>query len=86
MVADELTPTECAGTAVAGVVVGNNGTNGNDLLIGSSGVDNLDGGLGNDCILGGGGNDSLRGSQGSDVCVGGPGTDTFHPSCETQIQ
>jgi len=84
--ADELKPTDCAGIALAGVVVGNNGTTGNDLLIGSSGVDNLDGGQGNDCILGGGGNDNLRGSQGTDVCVGGPGTDTFHPTCETQVQ
>jgi hypothetical protein len=62
------------------------GTNSNDLILGSSGADNISGGKGDDCILGGGGNDFFKGDQGTDVCIGGPGTDTFHPSCETQIQ
>ena len=85
--AEDLKPSpECAGITLSSVVVASNGTNGDDLLLGSAGVDNLDGKGGDDCILGGGGNDNLRGSGGTDVCVGGPGTDTFHPSCETQIQ
>jgi Ca2+-binding RTX toxin-like protein len=84
--ADELKPATCAGVALSSVVVGSNGTNGNNLLIGSTAADTLDGNQGNDCVLGGGGNDSLRGSQGTDVCIGGPGTDSFHPSCETQVQ
>ena len=84
---DELKPApDCSGIALSSLVVGINGTNGNDLLVGSTAVDNMDGNLGNDCILGGGGADSLRGSQGTDVCIGGPGIDTFHPTCETQIQ
>ena len=84
--ADQLAPVDCAALALASVVVGSNGTAGNDLLIGSTADDTMDGDRGDDCILGGGGNDTLRGSQNTDVCIGGPGTDAFHPSCETQIQ
>ncbi len=84
--ANTLKPAACNGITLTNVVVGNNGTAGADLLLGSAGVDNMDGNGGDDCILGGGGNDNLRGSAGTDVCIGGPGVDTFHPTCETQIQ
>lgn len=84
--ADTLKPAACNGITLTNLVIGNTGTAGADLLLGSAGVDNMDGLAGDDCILGGGGNDNLRGSQGTDVCIGGPGVDTFHPSCETQIQ
>jgi Ca2+-binding RTX toxin-like protein len=84
--ADTLKPAACSGITLANVVIGNNGTAGADLLLGSAGIDNMDGQAGDDCILGGGGADVLRGSQGTDVCIGGPGVDTFHPTCETQIQ
>jgi Ca2+-binding RTX toxin-like protein len=84
--AEQLKPTpDCAGITLTTTVVGVNGTNGSDLLIGTTGNDNMDGKQGDDCILGGPGNDNLRGSQGTDVCIGGGGTDTFHPTCETQI-
>jgi Ca2+-binding RTX toxin-like protein len=83
--ANTLKPAACNGITLTSVVIGNNGTAGADLLLGSAGVDNMDGNGGDDCILGGGGNDNLRGSGGNDVCIGGPGTDTFHPSCEGQI-
>ena len=64
-----------------------NGGNGDDLVLGTAGVNSpLRGMAGNDCIHGGGGADLLRGDNGTDVCIGGPGTDTFHTTCETQIQ
>jgi len=84
--ANTLKPAACNGITLTNIVIGNTGTAGADLLLGSAGVDNMDGLAGDDCILGGGGNDNLRGSQGTDVCIGGPGVDTFHPTCETQIQ
>jgi Ca2+-binding RTX toxin-like protein len=84
--ANTLKPAACNAITLTNVVIGNTGTAGADLLLGSAGVDNMDGNGGDDCILGGGGNDNLRGSAGNDVCIGGPGVDTFHPSCETAIQ
>ncbi len=84
--ANTLKPAACNGITLTNLVIGNTGTAGADLLLGSAGVDSMDGNGGDDCILGGGGNDNLRGSGGTDVCIGGPGVDTFHPSCETQIQ
>lgn len=79
---------DCNGITVTVLVTGGgNGGAGNDLVLGTAGVNNLlRGNGGNDCILGGGGNDTLRGDAGTDVCIGGPGIDTFHASCETQIQ
>ena len=83
--ANTLKPAACSGITLTNLVIGNNGTAGNDLLLGSAGVDNMNGANGNDCILGGGGNDNITGAAGTDVCIGGPGTDTF-TTCETGIQ
>lgn len=78
---------DCNGITVTVLVTGGSGGAGNDLVLGTSGIDNpLRGNGGDDCIHGGGGNDLLRGDAGTDVCIGGPGTDTFHATCETQIQ
>jgi Ca2+-binding RTX toxin-like protein len=84
--ANTLKPAACNGITLTNLVIGNNGTSGNDLVLGSAAVDNMNGAGGNDCILGGGGNDSIAGGAGTDVCIGGPGTDTFNNNCETQIQ
>ena len=84
--ANTLKPAACNGITLTNLVIGTNGTAGNDLLLGSAGVDNMNGGNGNDCILGGGGNDAIAGGGGTDVCIGGPGVDTFNANCETQIQ
>ena len=62
-----------------------NGTNANDLIIGSSNIDTIQGKGGSDCIVGGGGDDDITGSQAKDVCIGGPGNDVFK-KCETTIQ
>jgi len=81
---NDLKPAACTMT-LAGIVVGLNGSDDNDLVLGGAAGETVRGGKGDDCILGGGGADTLRGEQGTDVCIGGPGTDTFN-TCETQIQ
>jgi Ca2+-binding RTX toxin-like protein len=59
-----------------------NGTNGNDLILGTSGGERINGRGGQDCILGGDGDDDIRGGNAGDVCIGGPGNDTY-TGCET---
>ena len=63
-----------------------NGTNGDDVLSGSSGADEIrglggndviDGGSGRDTIFGGAGDDELNGGSGADVIRGGSGDDTI---------
>jgi Ca2+-binding RTX toxin-like protein len=82
---NDLKPAACAGLTLTAIVVGTNGTDASELVLGSAAGETLRGGKGDDCVLGGGGNDTLRGEQGTDVCIGGPGTDSFN-TCETQIQ
>lgn len=60
------------------------GTNGNDLLLGTSGADLLDGRKGTDCLVGGAGADSLDGGQDNDVCIVGAPEDTTS-RCETVV-
>jgi Ca2+-binding RTX toxin-like protein len=52
------------------------GGNGNDVLTGGTGADELFGDNGNDTLNGGDGNDTLFGGNGDDLVVGGKGTDT----------
>ena len=85
---NDLKPSACAALSLTNLIIGAgtiNGTNGNDLILGSSSIDTIDGLDGDDCILGGGGDDLITGGPGTDVCIGGPGIDTF-TTCETQIQ
>ncbi|RPI94645.1 MAG: hypothetical protein EHM40_05825 [Chloroflexi bacterium] len=90
--ANDLKPPECSAinlTAIVYCPAGGgpcDGTDANELVIGSTADDDIRSGKGDDCILGGGGSDSIRGEQNKDVCIGGPDTDSFHPSCETRIQ
>lgn len=51
------------------------GTNGADVLVGTSGADRIRGDNGNDVLKGRGGNDRLEGDDGSDVLRGGGGAD-----------
>src|SRR5947209_7203842 len=51
------------------------GTNGDDVIVGSDGDDNIDAGPGDDWICGGPGDDSLDGGDGDDVIIGGTGDD-----------
>ena len=89
---NDLKPSACSAivlTAILYCPAGGgacDGTDANELVIGTTADDDIRSGKGDDCILGGGGTDSLRGEQDIDVCLGGPGTDSFHQSCETEIQ
>jgi Ca2+-binding RTX toxin-like protein len=89
--ANTLKPSQCSAitlTTVTYCPVGGgicNGSNANELIIGSPNIDTIQGKGGDDCIVGGGGNDDITGSQAKDVCIGGPGIDTFS-KCETVIQ
>src|SRR5687767_5195426 len=82
--ADTLKPTQCAALSLTAIIVcsgGNcDGTDADELILGSLSNDDIRGGKGDDCILAGGGDDAIRGEQGTDVCIGGPHNDTFHPS------
>jgi Ca2+-binding RTX toxin-like protein len=64
----DIVPEECIGITFGGK---------NQLIFGTTGADNLNGGNGSDCLVGGGGNDTLNGGQGSDVLIGGDGNDTL---------
>lgn len=85
---NHLRPSACAGLSLANLVTGFGtltGTEGNDLILGSTGVDVIDGFGGNDCILGGGGADIITGGDGNDVCLGGADVDVFI-ACESEMQ
>ena len=51
------------------------GTDGDDILTGGPGKDDLKGGDGNDVLSGNGGNDKLKGGDGNDTLSGGAGKD-----------
>jgi hypothetical protein len=63
------------GTCDGRPVTGQNGTAGNDVLVGTPGADTINGHGGDDRICGGGGNDTLRGGDGRDRLIGGTGVD-----------
>jgi len=88
--ANTLKPAACSGLTLNAIVVCTggkcNGTNSDELIIGTDGYDNISGKNGDDCIIGGGGNDDIDGDNGTDVCIGGPGNDVFGNKCETEIQ
>lgn len=91
--ANALKPPACSAITLTAIVycpTGDGGacegTDANELVIGTAADDMIRSGKGDDCILGGGGNDDTRGEKDMDVCLGGPGADSFHPSCETEIQ
>ena len=53
------------------------GTPGDDILVGTPDVDQINGLAGDDVLVGGQGDDLLDGKEGADVFVGGAGADTF---------
>jgi Ca2+-binding RTX toxin-like protein len=76
--ANALKPSQCASLNLTNVVTGRgdfNGTNNNDLILGSNISDEIYGRDGNDCILGGGGDDVIDGDSGNDILIGGSGDD-----------
>lgn len=85
---NDLKPSTCAGWSLSNLVTGAGtitGTEGNDLILGSSSADTIDGLGGDDCILGGGGDDFITAEDGTDVCIGGPGNNIF-TNCEIESQ
>lgn len=86
IIPSELIPVECNAITITNLIYCSgsgtcNGSNANDLIFGTSGVDRIQGKKGDDCILGGGANDDLNGDEGNDVCLGGPGSNTY-TACE----
>ena len=77
----ELAPPECDSirstleSVVECTSIVCNTSNANELILGTSLGETIDGKNGEDCIVGGGGDDTLYGDNGDDVLVGGPGTD-----------
>jgi len=84
----DLKPAACTSGTPVSLVTGSGvfaGTTQNDLMLGGTAIDTIDGRQQNDCILGGAGDDVIDGFNGTDVCIGGPGNDMF-VRCETAIQ
>jgi Ca2+-binding RTX toxin-like protein len=84
--ADGIKPSACSSITVTNIVGGSgtfSGTGGNDLILGSSGLDAISGGNGDDCIIGGSGLDTINGGGGTDVCIGHAGVTFLF--CETHI-
>jgi len=76
--ANDKKPPQCSAFVVTNLIVGSgriNGTNANDLILGSAGADDITGRQGRDCIVSGGGNDTINGNQADDVILGGLGDD-----------
>jgi len=83
--ANTLKPASCAGITLTSLIVGVNGNNNANLLLGGPGADVMSAQGGSDCVLGGGGNDNINCGAAVDVAIGGLGTDVFNVNCETQI-
>ncbi len=58
------------------------GTNGNDVIVGTSGVDNIDADDGDDVVCGGGDADDIQGADGADVLCGEDGSDIIRGGSE----
>ncbi len=70
----------CNGKAVTvSLALGQQPTDGNDVILGTPGSDSVNGGAGNDTICGLGGNDYLVGGPGNDTLLGGDGDDMILP-------
>ena len=83
--AEQLKPSACDGLTLGTIITDGNGSTGNDLVLGTAGIDTLDGGEGDDCLVAGDGDDTLDGGPGDgDVCIGGAGVDDIS-NCETII-
>lgn len=68
----------CAGqeATIIGTAPGTiNGTSGDDVIVGTAGVDTINAGAGNDIVCGLGGGDLIRGGPGRDIILGNNGAD-----------
>ncbi|MDA1062258.1 MAG: hypothetical protein O2895_05060 [Chloroflexi bacterium] len=86
---NDLKPASCASITLTDIQAGSGVITGvgsrSELILGSPGVDTIDGSLGDDCILGGGGDDDITGGVGTDVCIGGGNAGDVFTSCETEV-
>lgn len=88
----DLAPPQCAGMGLTNLVLGSggtiNGTAANDLILGTSGSERINGNGGRDCMVGGSSGptrDRFFGGAGGDVCIGdGTGSDSYN-SCATIV-
>lgn len=86
--ANALKPSACAALNLTNIASGSgtvDGTNANDLILGSAGADTMRGRQGTDCLMGGDGDDDLRGDQDGDILLGGDGNDSFNGGPGTDI-
>jgi Ca2+-binding RTX toxin-like protein len=83
--ANDLKPSECSSLNLTTIVVGGNGTNGNDLILGSAGNNTIRADDGDDCIVGGGGDDTLQGQRGNDIILGEDGNDSLRGNQDTDV-
>ena len=70
----DLKPAACTSGTLVSLVTGSGvfaGTTQNDLMLGGTAIDTIDGRQLNDCILGGAGDDVIDGFNGTDVYIGG---------------
>lgn len=81
--ANDVKPVECAGITLTTIVT--DGTNANDLVLGTGAGESLRGRRGDDCMLGGGGDDTLRGNRENDVLLGQGGDDRLSGGLETDV-
>jgi Ca2+-binding RTX toxin-like protein len=61
------------------------GTNGNNVLVGTSAADSINGLGGNDLILGARGDDTIHGGPGNDALSGGSGVDSLYGEDGTDV-
>ncbi len=67
----------CEGQGVTvSLALGQQPTEGSDVILGTNNAESINGGGGNDVICGGNGNDVINGGLGDDLVNGGSGTDT----------
>ncbi|MDY8109258.1 ExeM/NucH family extracellular endonuclease [Fulvimarina sp. 2208YS6-2-32] len=74
---DGLTGVETLRFGEVDYLIGSKGSNGNDILFGTSGDDDQSGGRGDDILVGGDGDDRLLGGSGDDILFGDGGDDTL---------
>lgn len=66
------------GSTAWSIITGGTGTDGGDMLIGTTSAEAMDGGLGNDLLIGGEGDDTLDGGTGgNDTLLGGAGSNVY---------
>jgi Ca2+-binding RTX toxin-like protein len=88
MGANAIKPPECNALNLTNVVIGSGniqGSNANDLILGSGSADKINAKKGHDCVVGGGGDDEIRAGDDDDILLGGPGDDDLQGEKDNDI-